>query len=339
MKVLKLGDLHIGVKRDDPWLQNIQLHGIRLAIEYSKQNNITQWLQLGDWFDVRQAITHTSMLFNKQICDEITAAGIKVDVIVGNHDAKFKNTLTPNACTELLTQFSNFTIYDKPTTVNYGGVDVDLIPWICADNEKEIFEFIKKSKSRFCAGHFELNGFYFYKGLKSHGIEPDFLAKYDLVESGHFHTSSEARNIRFNGTLYTLTAGDSNDVRGFWVFDTDTQKSEFVPNPIMWHKTIHYPVSITNLEDYRNLSVRVLITKVDANLAKFETALESVVHELKMVNQVNTKVESEDIEEDEEIKPLSELIDDYIDALPDTSADDQAAIKVMAKQLYLGATQ
>ena len=91
MKFLKLGDLHIGVKSDDPWIQNIQRDAIQQAIDYSKANGITNWLQAGDFADTRKSITHKCMEFTREIANMIDSAGISVDVIVGNHDLHFKN--------------------------------------------------------------------------------------------------------------------------------------------------------------------------------------------------------------------------------------------------------
>ena len=116
MKILNLGDWHLGVKADDEWVQSIQLDGIKQAIEYSKKNGITTWIQYGDIFDVRKAITHKTMEFAREIVQMLDDAGITLHTIVGNHDMHFKNTLTPNASTELLAKYPNVKVYDKPTT-------------------------------------------------------------------------------------------------------------------------------------------------------------------------------------------------------------------------------
>lgn len=336
MKILKMGDWHLGVKGDNAWIQNIQRNGIRQAIEYSKLHGIKTWIQAGDVFDVRKAITHKTMAFTREMFEEIGQAGIHAHIIVGNHDLHFKERIHPNACTELLSRFSNVTVYDKITTVDFDGVKIDLTPWICDENRDEILEFIKASDSPYNIGHYELNGFYFYKGLKSHGTEPDFLAKYKLVESGHFHTQSENKNVRFIGTPWTLTAGDANDVRGFWVFDTETHENVFVQNTTMWHRSVVYPGSI-NPETYRNLSVRVLVTKVDANLTKFLAALESVVYELKEVNKVEYEVDDEAVAEADEVTSMADLIDGYVDGMVDLSDEEKTTIKEMTTKLYLNA--
>ncbi|QNJ50422.1 SbcD-like subunit of palindrome specific endonuclease [Escherichia phage a15] len=339
MKILNLGDWHLGVKADDEWVQSIQLDGIKQAIEYSKKNGITTWIQYGDIFDVRKAITHKTMEFAREIVQMLDDAGITLHTIVGNHDMHFKNTLTPNASTELLAKYPNVKVYDKPTTVDFDGCLIDLIPWMCEENTGEILEHIKTSSASFCVGHWELNGFYFYKGMKSHGLEPDFLKTYKEVWSGHFHTISEAANVRYIGTPWTLTAGDENDPRGFWMFDTETERMEFIPNNTTWHRRIHYPFKGKNdYKDFTNLSVRVIVTEVDKNLTKFESELEKVVHSLRVVSKIDNSVESDDSEE-VEVQSLQTLMEEYINAIPDITDSDREALIQYANQLYVEATQ
>ncbi len=339
MKILNLGDWHLGVKADDEWVQSIQLDGIKQAIEYSKKNGITTWIQYGDIFDVRKAITHKTMEFAREIVQMLGDAGITLHTVVGNHDMHFKNTLTPNASTELLAKYPNVKVYDKPTTVDFDGCLIDLIPWMCEENTGEILEHIKTSSASFCVGHWELNGFYFYKGMKSHGLEPDFLKTYKEVWSGHFHTISEAANVRYIGTPWTLTAGDENDPRGFWMFDTETERMEFIPNNTTWHRRIHYPFKgKIDYKDFTNLSVRVIVTEVDKNLTKFESELEKVVHSLRVVSKIDNSVESDDSEE-VEVQSLQTLMEEYINAIPDITDSDREALIQYANQLYVEATQ
>ncbi|UAW58493.1 recombination endonuclease subunit [Escherichia phage vB_EcoM_ASO78A] len=339
MKILNLGDWHLGVKADDEWVQSIQLDGIKQAIEYSKKNGITTWIQYGDIFDVRKAITHKTMEFAREIVQMLDDAGITLHTVVGNHDMHFKNTLTPNASTELLAKYPNVKVYDKPTTVDFDGCLIDLIPWMCEENTGEILEHIKTSSASFCVGHWELNGFYFYKGMKSHGLEPDFLKTYKEVWSGHFHTISEAANVRYIGTPWTLTAGDENDPRGFWMFDTETERMEFIPNNTTWHRRIHYPFKgKIDYKDFTNLSVRVIVTEVDKNLTKFESELEKVVHSLRVVSKIDNSVESDESEE-VEVQSLQTLMEEYINAIPDITDYDREALIQYANQLYVEATQ
>lgn len=335
MKSLFMGDLHVGVKQDDPWMMNIIRKAIKGAIEYSVKNDIKVWLQAGDWFDVRKAITHTTMEFTRELVEMIAAAGINVFVLVGNHDMHYKNKIHPNAVTELLSSYDNISVVDSPRTIDIGGVAIDMIPWICDSNRDEIMKFIKKSDSHHCMGHFELNGFYFYKGMKSHGSEPDFLKKYKRVYSGHFHTISEAANVTYIGTPYTITAGDENDPRGVWEFDSEDESLSFLENPNMWHIRLEYPGEF-DPSAYKGCAVRLIVTEVDKDLPKIETALEKHVHELRVVNQVEHQAISSDGEE-VEVKNILEMMEDHIKSL-DEPDDVKKALLKKVKSLYIEAT-
>lgn len=340
MKILKIGDLHFGVKNDCPWMQNAQRQFINQAIDYSVKHGIAQWIQTGDWFDVRKAISHKTMEFNREMVELIENAGIHVDVIVGNHDMHFKNRIHPNACTEILTQYKNFRVFAEPTTVDYDGFDIDLIPWICDENEAQIMDFIANSNSTHCVGHFELVGFYFYKGIKSHGSDPAFLRKYKQVISGHYHTESENKNVIYIGTPYTITSGDEDDIRGFRVFDTTTETYEFVANNTTWHKRIMYPTT-EKPESFRGLSVRMFVNEIDAKFSKFETALESVVHELRVVTKTHKSSEENNVggvaeeETDGSIATIPDLMGEYVTLLPELSEDDKKSVIEMSNKLYM----
>lgn len=334
MKILMIGDWHLGVKKDDIWIQKIQQDGIRQMLEYSKKHGIKTIIQYGDLFDVRAHTTQKCMEFTREIFDKIEEQGIDFHTLIGNHDCFYKNTLYPNTTQELLAHRS-IKIYDKPTTVDFDGCQIDMIPWMCDENATDIHQHIKTSGAEYCIGHWELSGFYFYKGLKSHGLEPDFLKKYKQVWSGHFHTISEAANVKYIGTPWTLTAGDENDPRGFWEFDTETEEMKFIPNETTWHRKIFYPNETINYDDFKDLSVRVIVEKVDKDLTKFESELEKRVHDLRVVNKVDNSVDTSDSEEELDIKRLTDMMAEYIDALPDANEKESKALKALANKLYL----
>ncbi|QQV88922.1 recombination-related endonuclease [Providencia phage PSTRCR_121] len=321
MKILFMGDLHYGVAQDDPWIQNIQRDSVRQVIELCKKRKIKTVIQFGDWFDVRKAVTHTTMEFTREMVEMFKEADIKIVTLVGNHDQHFRNKIHPNAATELLTQHDNITVIDKPTTLDFDGCLVDIVPWLCQENTEEILNHVKTSSAEICIGHWELNGFYFYKGMKSHGLEPDFLKKYKKVYSGHFHTISKAGNVEYIGTPYSITAGDEDDPRGVWIFDTKTHKTEFVQNETMWHKKVFYPGQI-NFDDYKNLAVRLVVNKIDDKLTEFESNLERVVHSLRVLS--NGTIDGPEIDDDSEVEveSLDDLIKSYIYAIDGLSEEE-----------------
>ena len=67
MKIIHSGDWHLGVRADDPWVQDVQRHGIKQHIDYAKKHGIKTIIQYGDIFDVRKAITHKTMEFAREM--------------------------------------------------------------------------------------------------------------------------------------------------------------------------------------------------------------------------------------------------------------------------------
>lgn len=348
MKLLFLGDLHCGVKDDDPWHEEIIEKAVDQAVEYSKANGITQWIQTGDYFDVRKSVSQRTMHFVRtRITPKLKKAGIICFVDLGNHDMHYKDRTQPNSIREILGKDDTYVIIDEPTTINFDGLDIDIIPWLCKENSNTIFDFIKKSQSPWCVGHWELNGFYFYKNIPSSGYSADFLKGYEKVVSGHFHTQSDGGNVHYIGTPYTITAGDEDEPRGFWELDTSTKEFTFIPNEKTWHARLNYPgVTPAEIKNYAGCSVRLVATEVDAGLTKVEHLLSRVVHDLRTINKA-IKVEvdsSSDITDDgTEIKiellnssgPKSIMVL-FTESILNSSLDDddKDAIVGMANELY-----
>ena len=62
---------------------------------------------------------------------------VRMHMLVGNHDIYYKNTLRVNAPGELLGGYENISVYDEPTTVDFDGIPILLLPWICDENRDE----------------------------------------------------------------------------------------------------------------------------------------------------------------------------------------------------------
>lgn len=328
-----VGDLHLGVKNDDPWMEK-NIHGFfKHLVSECKKLNIRTLLQTGDWFDVRKGISHRTMEFmREEILPLLESQFSKIYITVGNHDAHYKNTLFPNSPRELLAKYKLFEVIDSPKTVLFDGVSFDLIPWMCKDNEKEIKEFIKNSSSDYNIGHWELNGFYFYRGMKSSGDNPEFLHKYKKVFCGHFHTQSEGGNIHYVGTPYTITLGDANDPRGFWIFDPKDESMTFNKNPMTHHVRLYYDEKTWERkpETFKDRVVKIVVTNSGKKLESVLDAFEQNCHEL----VIEYKEELDEQEENVEITDVKKLIDvikERVDSLDVSDKQKEDIMKEMRK--------
>lgn len=251
MKLCILGDSHFGARGDSlDFHKYFQKFYDTVFFPYLQENNIDVIFQMGDLFDRRKYINFNTLhLCRKYFFDKCKDTNIKVYTLLGNHDVAFKNTLEVNSTGLLLNDYDNVQYYDEFATVNFDGIDIDVVPWICDENEQQIFHLMKASKSQICFGHFEIAGFEMDKGnICDHGLDKKSLNKYDIVLSGHFHHKSSDGNITYVGTPYEMTWADHNDPKGFHIFDTNTREMEFVKNPYAMFNKLVYDDGETDFE-------------------------------------------------------------------------------------------
>lgn len=243
MKIIILGDTHFGARGDSlDFHKFFQRFYDEVFFPYLIENKIDTVIQMGDLFDRRKFINfNTLYLCRKYFFDKLKQNNITLHTLIGNHDIFYRNTLEVSSPTLTINDYDNIKVYSDFKTVSFDGVDIDIIPWICADNEEAIFEKIKTSKSEICLGHFEIAGFEMDKGnVCDDGIDKKQLSKYDVVLSGHFHHKSTSGNITYVGTPYEMTWSDYNDPKGFHVFDTATRDMEFIENPFRMFNKLMY---------------------------------------------------------------------------------------------------
>jgi DNA repair exonuclease SbcCD nuclease subunit len=342
MKIAILGDTHFGMRGD-----SLAFHAIYskfykdVFFPYLVQNGITTVFQLGDIFDRRKYISFQSLaLCRKYFFDEIYRLDLELHVLLGNHDITYRNTLEVNSPELLLQDYTNVYVYNEPTS--WKGIDV--IPWICRDNETEILDFIKRSQNQICFGHFELAGFEMDRGNICHeGMDAAQLQKYDIVLSGHFHHKSSKGNITYVGTPGEMTWADYDDPRGFHIFDTETRELTFVENPHRMFYKIKYndeemfynDIVDADYSQYTGKYVKVVVEK-RTNTFLFDSLMDllskanacdvSVVEDFSEITQ-NSELDSID-----EAQDTISILNTYVDSL--TLPVESDKIKTVLRKVY-----
>jgi DNA repair exonuclease SbcCD nuclease subunit len=343
MKICLLGDTHFGVRNDSKIFHAyIDKFYNDLFFPYLEANNITHVIQLGDLFDRRKYINFLSLTESRRyFFDRLEERGITLITLLGNHDIFWRERLDINSPDLLLKDYQNITLVDSPQTQNIHGFKFDMIPWICKENEKEAFEFIKNSEQKICFGHFELRGFEMMKGIENHdGMDPSILSKYDQVYSGHFHTKSNEGNIMYLGTPYELFWNDYKDPKGFFILDTETNQVEFIQNNdpmfIKYYYDDMQPINI-DAKGIKDKYIKlVVVNKKDFKL--FDKTVEMLYNhnpaELKIIEDMSD-FEAEVDDENINVEDTMSLLSDYVDAV-DTDADKDR-LKTILKELYVEA--
>lgn len=340
-KFIILGDLHWGCRNASPIFFYHFKKFYDFFFDYVDQNQIDRVYQLGDVFDNRKHCNLKALKAAKEIFfDPLHDRDILTYILVGNHDAHHRNTLDINSPELILGEYSNIRVISQPGTIQEkNDTTIDMIPWICQDNEDQILDFISSSKSDLCFGHFEMKHFEMYRGMVAQeGLDPNIFAKYELVCSGHFHTKSRKENILYTGTPYELTWQDFNDPKGFWIFDVDTRKIEFILNPHTTFVRLDYIDDIVpdiSDIDLVNKFVKILcVNKTD--LYKFDQFLTSVQlknpYEINIVENTFGGCGDVIVDDSIDLEDTLSVLDHYIDSVETTV--DKARIKTFMNALY-----
>ena len=346
MQIAILGDSHFGMRNDSIHFHKYyQKFYSEIFFPYLKENNITEIYQLGDLFDRRKYINFNSLYLSKKyFFDALKKHNLKMVTLLGNHDISYKNTLQVNSSQLLLKEYDNIQVIDEPTTLDFEGVTIDFIPWICAENEEQIKKFIETSRSEICFGHFEIAGFEMDKGNVCHeGMDKTTLHRYDIVLSGHFHHKSTDGQIYYVGTPGEMTWADYDDVRGFHIFDTETRELTFIKNNHRMFYKLEYDDRKQDFEFWKNFDfsqfnekyVKVFVLKKN-NAYLFDTVLDKLIKE----NPIDICVlenfeELASLEEEsfEEAEDTVTILSKYIDQL--TLNVDADKLKNVMRELYV----
>ncbi|NBP59329.1 hypothetical protein EBU71_22795, partial [bacterium] len=161
--------IHIfGVRNDSKVFHNYyEKYYTNFFFPKLKELGVKQIIQLGDLFDRRkyinfQTLTEARKYFFQPMYDN----DIDMHTLLGNHDIFWKESVSVNSPELLLADYGNITVVKEPTTIEQWNMD--LIPWICKENQNDVINFINESKSYVCCGHFELSGYIMIKNVAPH---------------------------------------------------------------------------------------------------------------------------------------------------------------------------
>lgn len=343
MKVAIITDTHWGARNDSTILiEYYNKFYTNVFIPKLIEEKIDTVLMLGDTFDRRKYTNHVSLAKAKEIYfDPLQKLGINIHMLVGNHDTAYKNTNDVNSPDLLLREFDNIEVIDTPRTIQVGGIDICMLPWICSDNHMESMNEIRETKAEICMGHLEISGFEMYRGSEAHdGMDQKILSKFDMVFSGHFHHKSDNGHIYYLGNPYELTWQDYNDPRGFHIFDLASRSLSFIRNPYTLFCRLEYD-DTKELEDPSDLVkdkyVKIIVVNKN-DYYGYDQYLSKVYNgnpiDVKIVEDFSEFTEGK-VDESIDLEDTADVMTQYIESL-DTDVDKEK-IKTFMKSLYIEA--
>ena len=239
-----IGDIHIDSKEET--IQE-KINNLRNMLN-NDYNNV---ILLGDVFHIRNHVSTFAINLLQNLFEEFKDKHFYI--IVGNHDCKYKNTLHPNSIETCLGWIKNVTVIDKPTNID----NFLLIPWICDLNYIDCIDAIKKSKQKYCCGHFAINTFLMTRGIECRSsLKISDFDHFEKVFSGHFHLRQEKKNIIYVGSTTQETWTDYQDQKGYYVVDKDVKFIEG-PKQIYKHLVLDDNKTKFKLDDYSDCHIKI----------------------------------------------------------------------------------
>ena len=343
-KIAILGDLHFGVRSDNPIYYDYFEKFFKDFFTYIDKHKITSVIQLGDLYDKRKTINFLTLYqAKKMFIDELQKRRITLFIVSGNHDCYYKSTNEVNSVRLLSTP--NMVVIDAgPRTLTIEDYEFDFYPWINDNITKECYEYAQNSKSKFAVGHFEFAKFRLHKfQIAESGADHTIFNNYELVISGHYHTISRKDSVLYCGTPYELDWADCDDTKGFWSFDPALNKLDFIPNENTLYEKIEYSDSGDMNYDFTQAKDKFikLIIKNKTNQYKFDSFFQSLLlnkpYDIQVLDDKITKSVEESMNSSVEFQSTPDMIMHVIDQM--NTHLDKTILKKMISETYTEALE
>jgi len=192
--------------------------------EMTKKRGWKRMILGGDLFHVRGKIEPSVLNPTIATFKAISAMGLEVDAIAGNHDLEDIVANKLGNSMQALDEIPGFTAITEPTIKD----GVFLLPWIQDLDELRKVMKVNASPHLDLIIHAPVNGV--IKGIPDHGLEADELIAlgYNRVLAGHYHNHVNFSHGVFSiGASSMQTWSDPGTKAGFIMLE-DANKTEFV---------------------------------------------------------------------------------------------------------------
>lgn len=242
-KVACFTDIHFGLKgNSQTHLQDCE-EFVDWFITEAKKAGAETCIFLGDWHHNRNSINLITLDTSLRCLEKLGAAFDQFFWFPGNHDLYYKDQREIHS-SAFGKHIPGVTVVDSITTIG----DVTLVPWLVEEEWKEM----KKIKSKYVFGHFELPLFYMNAMVQmpDHGeLQSSDFGNPDYVFSGHFHKRQAKENIVYIGNAFPHNFADTwDDERGMML--------------LKWGGTPEY-INWPDCPKYRTLKLSRLIDEKD----------------------------------------------------------------------------
>jgi len=278
-------DIHFGYKNNSREFNNDCEEFIIWFIEKAKAEGAETCIFLGDYHHNRAGVNVSTLNYSVSNLQRLSDAFEKVYMIMGNHDLYYREKREIHSI-----PYAN--LFDNVELINDGVVEmggVALVPWLIGDE----WRAMKKIKSRYVFGHFELP---FFKmnamvEMPDHGgLKAEHFDGPEYVFSGHFHKRQTSGHVQYLGSPFPHNYADAwDDDRGMMLLEWGgtPQHIDWEDGPryrtIPLSKLIDKPEEYLHKKTYCRVTLDVPISYEEANFIKETFAEQFQLREISLM--------------------------------------------------------
>lgn len=216
VKKVVVGDMHVQIKN----LKDCN-NLIDFIIQTAKENDINEVLFLGDLFHTHAVIRVEIIDFWKNAFQRFEIEGMKVVVLVGNHDQPGSREKEQEM--NALNVFEDDPITSGRIIINEPQIvgNIAYIPYMSNEEEfvKAAHKLYNEGATGLLVAHQTFTGAQYENGFFSEeGIDPALIPQEQIL-SGHIHMTQQIGKCFYPGTPKWDTMSDANQKKNIWIFE------------------------------------------------------------------------------------------------------------------------
>lgn len=329
-KAAVMTDLHIGLKSNSIVHNDDCLNFVKWFIEKAKKEGCETAIICGDWHNHRASINIHSLHYSMKCLELLNSNFTQVFFLTGNHDLYYRDRRDVQSVAWVGYLPNVHLINDI-----FSEGDVTICPWLVGDEIKQV----RKIKSKYTFGHFELPNFYMNAQvlMPAHdgGVTVDDLSNSGQVFSGHFHKRQSKGNIWYIGNAFPHNYADAgDDARGMMILDWGEEPifHTWPRQPLFRvHKLsdiLENPEGLLLIDSYVRVHLDIEISYEEANFLRETWIPEHKLREMALIPMKFEQNENGQTADGLKFESVDQIIIDQINAIESNNFDKKILLDI-----------
>lgn len=328
-KAAVMTDLHVGLKSNSVQHNIDCLNFVEWFVATAKTQNCDIAIICGDWHNHRAHINIHTLHYSMQCLELLNKSFSQVFFLTGNHDLYYRDRRDVHSVA-----WANYLPNISVINNIYTEGDVTFCPWLVGDEVNKV----KKIKTKYTFGHFELGNFYMNSQvlMPDHegGLKIDDFSGTDSVFSGHFHKRQARKNIWYIGNAFPHNYADAgDDARGMMILEwgSEPEFHSWPRQPVYRvHKlseVLENPEGLLLIDSHVRVHLDIDISYEEANFLRETFIPEHKLREMTLIPVKGEQLETQGFD-GLRFESVDQIVIDQINAIESNSFDKKILLDI-----------